>query len=212
MENVKIVVQPRELTGSRAARRLRNEGLIPGVLYGHGSEATLFAVEPHVMREALATGAGSHAVLEVTVDGQTGNHKAIVKEITVHKTKHVATHIDLQEIRLDETIETLVAVRFEGEPVGVKAGGVLEETLREVTVKGVVTAIPEHLIVTIDELDINDTARVADLQVPDGITVVDDPEQALCSVLPPRSAEEEEVVEGAEGAEPEVIGDEGAGD
>ena len=102
------------------------------------------------------------------------------------RVKSDVTHIDLQEIRLDETIETTVAVRFEGEAKGVKAGGMLDESTREVTVKGLVTAIPEHLVLDISELDINDTAKVGDLVVPEGIEVLDDPEQVLCSVLPPR--------------------------
>ena len=127
--------------------------------------------------------------------------------------KSTVTHIDLQEIRLDETIETTVAVSFEGEAKGVKAGGMLDESTREVTVKGLVTAIPEHLVLDISEMDINDTAKVGDLVVPEGLEIVDDPEQVLCSVLPPRKVEEEAeegAAEAAEGAaeadEPEIVG------
>lgn len=214
MDNVSIVVHKRDVTGSRAVNRMRKSGLIPGVLYGHGKDAVLIAVEPHVLREALSTSAGLHAVLDVTVEGQKRGHKAIVKELELDKVKHNVTHIDLQEIRLDETIETKVAVRFEGESKGVKAGGVLEEAIREVTVKGVVTAIPEHLVMDITELEVNATLKVADLQVPEGIEVLDDPEEVLCSVLPPRKAVEElEVEEGEEAvaaeaapAEPELVG------
>lgn len=211
MENVSIVVQPRDATGTRAARRLRREGFIPGVLYGHGKAATLFSVEPAVMREALSTSAGTHAVLSVTIEGTRGTRKAIVKEIALHKSKSTATHIDLQEIRLDETIESQVAIHFEGESKGVKAGGVLDESLREVTVRGVVTAIPQHLVLDISELDVNDTAKVSDLQVPAAVTVVDDPEQVVCSVLPPRVAEEG-LEEGAEVGEPGLVGKEEAAD
>jgi large subunit ribosomal protein L25 len=223
MDRVNIVVQPREVTGSRAARRLRRSGLIPGVIYGHGKAATMIAVEPHVLRDALSTGAGTHAVLDVTFEGHKGSRKAIVKELELNPVNSVVTHVDLQEIRLDETIETMVAVSFEGESTGVKAGGVLDESLREVSVKGLVTAIPEHLVIDISDLDVNDTARVADIVVPDGIEILDDPEQVICSVLPPRKVEEEpeageaELVEGAEvPTEPEVVGkgekDEVAGD
>ena len=207
MEKVSIVVQPRDANGTRAARRLRREGFIPGVLYGHGKAATLFAVEPHVMREALSTSAGTHAVLTVTIEGTRGARRAIVKEVAIHKSRQVASHIDLQEIRLDETIESQVAIRFEGESKGVKAGGVLDESLRAVTVRGVVTEIPEHLVVDISDLDVNDNATVGDLQVPEDVTVLDDPEQVICSVLPPRVAEEE-IEAAAEEAEPEMVGKE----
>ena len=199
MDNVNIVVHKRDVTGSRASRRMRKEGLIPGVIYGHGNEAVLIAVEPHVLRDALTTEAGTHAVLNVTFEGQKRGHKAIVKEMTLDRVKHNVIHLDLQEIRLDETIETTVAVRFEGESKGVKAGGLLEEAIREVSVKGVVTEIPEHLVMDITELEVGSTLKVADLQVPEGIEVLDDPEEVLCSVLMPRKA-----VEG--GAEPELVG------
>jgi len=212
MDKVSIVVQPRDVTGSRAARRLRKAGLIPGVLYGHGNEATMFAVDPHALRAALSTGAGTHAVLAVTVEGHKRAHNAIVKDMELDPVKSTLRHLDLQEIRLDETIETTVAVSFEGEAKGVKAGGMLDESTREVTVRGLVTAIPEHLALDISEMDVNDTAKVGDLVVPEGLEIVDDPEQVLCSVLPPRKIEEEgeeaaaEAEEGAPEAQPEIVG------
>jgi large subunit ribosomal protein L25 len=212
MEKVNLVVQQRDATGSRAARRLRRSGLIPGVLYGHGKDATVIAIDPHALRTALSTSAGMHAVLDVTFEGQKRPHKAIVKDVALDRVKSTISHVDLQEIRLDETIETAVAVHFEGESKGVKAGGVLEESTREVTVKGLVTAIPEHLVLDITELQVNETGKVADIQVPDGIEVLDDPEMVICSVLPPRKAEVaeveevEEVVEAPLAEEPEVVG------
>jgi large subunit ribosomal protein L25 len=210
MDKVSIVVQSRDVTGSRAARRLRKTGLIPGVLYGHGKEATLIAVDPHALRAALTTGAGTHAVLAVTLEGHKGAHNAIVKEMELDPVKSTVTHIDLQEIRLDETIETTVHVSFMGEAIGLKSGGMLDESTREVTVRGLVTAIPEHLVLDISEMDINDTAKVGDLVVPEGIEIVDDPEQVLCSVLPPRKVEEavegEEAAEGTGAAEPAIVG------
>jgi large subunit ribosomal protein L25 len=210
MDNVSIVVHKRDVTGTRATKRLRKSGLIPGVIYGHGKDAVLIAVEPHVLREALHTSAGMHAVLDVTFEGQKRGHKAIVKEITLDSVKSTVIHIDLQEIRLDETIETTVSIHFEGEPKGVKAGGMLDESTREVTVKGLVTAIPEHLVVDVSELDMNETLQVSDLVVPEGIEIMAEPDEVLCSVLPPRKVEEEaegeEAVEGVTAAEPEIVG------
>jgi large subunit ribosomal protein L25 len=147
----------------------------------------------------------------VTFEGQKRSHHAIVKDMTLDRVKNTVTHVDLQEIRLDETIETTVAVHFEGEAKGVKAGGMLDESTREVTVKGVVTAIPEHLVLDISELDMNETLKVSDLVVPEGIEILADADEVLCSVLPPRKADEtiegEEAVEGAAGAgEPELVG------
>ena len=131
--------------------------------------------------------------------------------MTLDRVKSTVIHVDLQEIRLDETIETTVAIRFEGEAKGVKSGGMLDESTREVTVKGVVTAIPEHLVLDISELDMNETLKVSDLVVPEGIEIMADDDEVLCSVLPPRKADEaiegEEAVEGEAGAaEPELVG------
>jgi large subunit ribosomal protein L25 len=209
MDRVSIVVQHRDVTGTRAAKRLRRSGLIPGVLYGHGSDAVLIAIEPHALRDALGTEAGMHAVLDVTVEGHKRGHKAIIKELELDRVKQTITHVDLQEIRLDETIESTVAVHFEGEARGAKMGGLLDEVVREVTVKGRVTDIPEHLLLDISDLGLGDTATVRDLRPPEGVEIVDDLDEVLCSVLSPRKAEAalEEIEEAAAAsAEPEVLG------
>jgi large subunit ribosomal protein L25 len=210
MDNVSLVVHKRDVTGSRAANRLRKAGLIPGVMYGRGKDATLIAIEPRVLRDALQAGGGTHIVLDVTLEGQKRSHKAIVKELTHDRVRSDVVHVDLQEIRLDDTIESAVAILFEGEAKGVKTGGMLDANTREVTVKGVVTAIPAHLVLDITELDMNETLKVSDLQVPEGIEVLDDPDEVLCSILPPRRAEEEEVeaeeAEVAAADEPEIVG------
>lgn len=215
MDNVRLPVRARHETGSRAANRLRKQGLIPGVLYGHGKAAVLFAVEPAQLREAMSTDAGRHAVLEVTLEGQKRAHRAIIKDLELDPVRHVVTHVDLQEIRLDEVIEAKVTLRFEGPSAGEKAGGMLDEATREVAVKGKVTEIPEHIAVDITAMAVGDALYVKDLAVPEGLEVLDDPELVLCSVLMPRKVaevvptEEEEAAaaaEAEEAAEPEVIG------
>ncbi len=211
MERVKLVVKHRDETGTRASRRLRRQGLIPAVLYGHGNPAQSLAIEPHALREALSTEAGTHAVLEIMFEGQKKTHRAIVKELEFDKVKHHVIHLDLEEVRLDQVVESQVAVHFEGTSAGVKMGGMLDETTREVTIKGLVTDIPEHLTVDISALELGDSLHVSDLAVPDGLEVLDDPESVLCSILAPRKLEpeEEEALEAAEeaaAAEPEVVG------
>ena len=215
MDNVRLPTHPRQETGTRAAKRLRKQGFIPGVLYGHGKPAVMFSVEPACLREALSSEAGRNAVLEVALEGQKRTHHAIIKELKLDPVRHIVTHVDLQEIRLDEVIEAKVTVRFEGTSEGEKMGGMLDETTREVTVKGKVTEIPEHLLIDISALTIGDALYLKDLSVPEGIEVLDDLEQVLCSVLMPRKLaealpeEEEEaaaILEAEESGEPEVIG------
>ena len=147
-------------------------------------------------------------MLDVIVGDHKRAHKAIVKDMQHDAIKSNVTHIDLQEIRLDEVIETPVAIHFEGEAKGVKLGGMLEEAVREVSVKGKVTEIPEHLVIDISELGMGDNAKVGELQVPEGIEILADPEDVICSVIPPRGAgaEGEEGEEGVTTAEPELVG------
>ena len=106
----------------------------------------------------------------------------------------------------------IFAIAARAAAIGLKSGGMLDESTREVPIKGLVTAIPERLVLDISAMDINDTAKVGDLVVPEGIEVMNDPEEVLCSLLPPRKVEEEleegaEAVEGVvAGAEPEIVG------
>jgi len=211
MERVKLVVQPRDQVGSREARRLRRSGHIPAVIYGSGKPAVPVSVDPHSLREALH--GGTHAVLDVVVEGHKRPHVAIVKELELDKVKHTVTHVDFQEIKLTEAIETNVTVELEGIPVGVKiGGGMLDVVTREVTVSALPTEIPERLVFDVEGLDIGDVAHVSDLRAPEGITLLNDPDEVVCSVLAPRvaevAAEEEEVEEAAAAAaEPEVVGE-----
>jgi large subunit ribosomal protein L25 len=209
MERVKLVVKERSETGTRAVRRLRRDGLIPGVLYGAGKSAAV-AVEAHALREAMSTGAGRHAVLDVVFEGKKRAHTAIIQDLELDKVKHTIVHIDLHEIHLNEPIETKLSVHLEGMAKGVKVGGLLDIVTHEVTVRGLPVDIPEHLSMSIEDIDIGDVVRVRDLVVPEGLTVLDDPEETVFHIEPPRVLEVEEVAEEeavpAAAGEPELVG------
>ena len=208
MDRVKLVVSPRDVDGSREARRLRRRGLIPAVLYGSGNPALSIAVEQHALRDALATGAGLHAVLDVVIEGNPKPHVAIVKEYEIDKVKHFMTHVDFQEINLTELIESNVTVTLVGTPTGVRLdGGVLDVVTREVLVSALPTDMPEHLTLNVEELVVGDVARVSDIDVPADVTILDDLDEVVCSVLAPRLAEEEPEEAEAGLAEPEVVGE-----
>jgi large subunit ribosomal protein L25 len=209
MERVKLVVHQRDDTGTRNAKRLRKKGLIPGVLYGSGNPAAAIAVEATVLRAAMSTDAGSHAVLDVSFEGQKKTHVAIVKDVALDKVKHVVTHFDLQEIRLTEPIETTVGLQIEGTPHGVTMGGILDVTEHELTVRGLPTDIPEHLTLNVESLDVGDHARLGDIVAPEGITIIGDPEETVCTVLAPKVVVEEVEEAAAEAVaegEPELVG------
>jgi large subunit ribosomal protein L25 len=216
-ERVKLVASERTKLGSAECRRLRRQGLIPGVLYGRTTPVAI-AVAERDLRAALTTRAGTHAVLDVTVDGA-GSHSAILKEFQVSKVRGKLTHVDLQEVRLDQPIQSAVAVHLIGEPIGTKEGGVLSQVTNEVHVEALPLEIPEHLDIDVSGMHIGDTLRLSSLQVPDGVTLLDDAEETvLATVTLPTREEEPEAVEGEEpaegeeaeeGAEPEAAAEEG---
>ena len=225
-ERVKLTVSERTVLGSSESRRLRKQGLIPGVLYGR-SKPVAIAVGERELRAALTTPAGSHAVLDVAIGGGS-DHSAILKDYQRDKVRGTITHIDLQEVRLDQPIQTAVAVTLVGEPVGVKEGGILAQVTNEVNVEALPLEVPQHLELDVSEMAIGDTLRASALQIPAGVTLLDDPDETvLATVTHQRLEEEPETVEleegaelaegeepaaGAEGAEPEAAAESGEGE
>jgi large subunit ribosomal protein L25 len=198
---VKLTVSERTKLGSRESRRLRKQGLIPGVLYGR-SKPIAITVGERDLRAALTGSAGTHAVLDVAVDGGS-EHSAILKEFQRDKVRGAILHVDLQEVRLDRPIHSAVAVVLVGESAGVKEGGVLSQVTNEVNVEALPLEIPQHLEVDVSAMHIGDSLRLSELEVPDGVTLLDDPEETvLATVTVPTRVEEpeEELAEGEEAA------------
>src|SRR5579884_920301 len=196
-ERTKLVVAYRDRLGSAESRRLRKEGLVPGVLYGNG-EPVAICVAERELRRALTGAAGLHSILDVEIDGKGKTHASILKDYQVDPVRGGVTHVDLQEVRLDQTIQASVAVQLvSGEDApGVREGGVLSQPLREVTVEALPLEVPEHLDLDVSGMEIGGTLRVADLPVPDGVALLDDPEAVVATVTAPtRVAEPEELLE-----------------
>ena len=194
-ERVQLKVQERESRGSAASRRLRENGLVPGVLYGNGGQAHPFCIEERELRRVLTGDHGLHAILDVVLEGQQKAHHAVLKEYQLDPTRARLLHIDLQEVRLDQAIHTQVVVELVGESEGVKEGGVLSQVNREVNVEALPMEVPDRLELDVSSMVIGDTLRVSDLRVPEGVKLLDDPETVLASVTPPTKIEEPEVVE-----------------
>jgi large subunit ribosomal protein L25 len=211
MDRVRLVVNERTETGTRAVKRMRRAGLIPGVLYGSGKAATAISVDPHVLRAAVSTEHGTHAVFDVVYKGHKTAHHAVIQEMQLDPVKAVITHIDLREVKLNEPIEAAVGLQLEGTAPGVKAGGLLDVSAHEIHIKCLPADIPEHLVLDVGEMELGDVARVKDVVPPEGVTILDDPEETVASVIPPRVVVEEEAeaveaIEGEEAAEPEIVG------
>jgi large subunit ribosomal protein L25 len=206
-ERVKIVVREREKLGSRESRRLRREGLIPGVLYGRGKTPHAFAVPERELRAALTTSAGLHAILDVVLDGQKTAHPSVLKEYQQDPLRGRITHVDFQEVRLDQPIHASVVVQLVGEAPGAKEGGVLTQVAREINVEALPGNIPEHLEADVSSLGIGDALRLSDLSAPEGVTLLDDPEETVLATVTAPRAEIEEVEEEEEAAEEALEGE-----
>jgi large subunit ribosomal protein L25 len=209
-ERVRLEVVEREHKGTRESRRLRKQGLIPGVLYGRSAPHAI-CVPERELRRVLTGDSGLHAILDVVLQGQKTTHPSILKEFQQDPVKGRLIHIDLQEVRLDQPITAIVSVTLVGaeDSPGVREGGVVSQVNREVNVEALPMEIPEHLDLDVSGMQIGDTLRVADLQSPEGVKLLDDAEGTVLATLtlPTREIEPEEVpeeaAEGVEGVEGE---------
>jgi len=129
-ERVKLQVKERERRGSADARRLRREGFIPGVLYGKGTQPYAISIPERELRRVLTGQGGLHAILDVVLEGQQTTHASILKDYQQDPIRGHISHVDLQEVRLDQPIQANVTVRLIGEPAGAKEGGVLSQVQR----------------------------------------------------------------------------------
>jgi large subunit ribosomal protein L25 len=217
-ERIRLEVKEREHSGSRMSRRLRREGVIPGVLYGRGHKPHPISVSERELRRVLTGSAGLHAILDVVLEGQTTTHSSILKDYQVDPIRGRIDHFDLHEVRLDQTIQTAVVVELVGESVGAKAGGVLSQVAREIRVEALPLEVPERIELDVSPLEIGESLRLSDLHVPQGVTLLDDPETVLATVTVPTKVEEpeveveegEELEEGEEGEDGEAPGGEAA--
>ena len=199
-ERTKLIVQTREKLGSRETRRLRRQGIVPGVLYG-GGEPVAIRVEERELRRALTGAAGLHSILDVEIDGTGKSHASILKEYQVDKVRGGVIHVDLHEVRLDRPITASVSVHLlrGDEAPGVKEGGVLSQPLREIQVEALPLEVPEHIDLDVSHMATGDTLRISDIEVPEGVTLLDDPETVVATVTAPTRVVEPEEVEGEEG-------------
>ena len=181
----KLNVNSRSAAGSREARRLRRSGRVLGVLYGGGGEPIGFDADARELRHALA---GAGAVLDLSIDGGKAT-PVVLKEAQRHPVRGETTHIDLLRVRLDEAIAAVVPIELLGvdDAPGVKQGGVLEQITRELNVEALPTAIPESIVYEIGEMEIGETILLSALTPPEGVTLMDDPEETVIATLsPPR--------------------------
>jgi large subunit ribosomal protein L25 len=208
MPEIVVSARARDERGKNANRRLRAQGLIPGVLYGAQKEAIAVSVSPKHIGAILRSASGENTLFDVELEGN--RRKVILKEFQVEPIKGRLLHADFFEVALDKPIEVSVHVEIQGVPVGVKTqGGILDFVTRELAIECLPADIPEKIPVDVSALEIGKHLRVSDLKLSDKVTVLTDPDVVVVHVVAPRLEEEAapaaEAAAPAEGAEPEVI-------
>ena len=202
METRALTIRKREGVGKGPARRLRRAGEVPAILYG-GAQPVNIAVVPRDIYRLIHGHEGSTQLLSVSFADSGESRMAIIRDMQYDPVSEDLIHVDLQEVAMDRPIQVSVAVHHVGEAVGVKETfGILEMILREVQVSCLPGNIPAVLDADVSELHIGDVLTVKDLKAPEGVRILNDPNQAVATVAPP-AAEEAAAVPGA--AVPEAV-------
>jgi large subunit ribosomal protein L25 len=192
-DSTKLQLTARAPEGSRATRRLRRAGEVPGVIYGGDGEPSHFAVDARILRNTLAH---SGAILDVTIDsGKTT--PVLVKDVQRHPVRGDIMHVDLLRVNMNETIQTTVVLELLGadHTPGVSEGGVLSQETRELNIEALPGDIPDTIQHDVSGMEMNATVHLSELTAPAGITFLDDPETLVATITPPTLEPVEDEIE-----------------
>ena len=205
-EAITVRAELRAGRGKNDARRLRARGMVPLTVYGGGGEAVAAAAPLRELAAILRSGAGHNTIFTLDVDG-VGASEVLFLDRQIDPVKTRLIHADLRRLVKGQEIEVTVRIELDGEPAGAKdEGGILEQLLREVEVRCRPGIIPEAIHADVSNLGVHEVLHVSDLQAPEGVTFVTDPETAVATVAVVREEQVEERTPEEEVAEPEVIG------
>jgi large subunit ribosomal protein L25 len=198
--SVNISAKAREEKGSRANKRLRDTGFVPGVIYGHKEAVVTITLPKKELVGHLEHGVH---VFDLATDGKT--EKVLVKEVQYDHLGLEVLHVDFARVSLDEKVEVTVPLELKGEPAGEKEGGVLQQIISELEVECLVTDIPDLIVHNVSEMKLDDVVHIKDLKLPPGVRALQDEDQIVCTVKEVKEEEAAPAAE-AESAEPEIIG------
>lgn len=199
-ESVTLDAKSREGSGSRAARKLRKQGLVPGVVYGHKEATVSIALGHDELMKAIRHGV---RVLDLNAGGKV--EKTLIRDVQWDAFGNDILHVDFARVSADERITLDVRIDLRGIAPGVTGGGVLVQPIHNLHIECPVIAVPESIRVNIGELQIDQAIHVRDLKLPDGVVVKNDPDAIVVQVSPQVEEAEAGAATG-ETAEPEVIG------
>lgn len=205
-DHVQLQASPRTEFGSAITRRLRKQGMVPGVLYKAGQAAVSFTINHRDLYRAIHGAHGKTAVFEISVDGG-GAVPALLKDWHLNPTRNELLHVDFQAVDLKVAVQVSVPVTLTGVAAGVRDGGVLDQPLHEVTIEALPDAIPDGIEVAVDALEAGGVLHLSDLVAPAGVTIIGDDETVIASVTAPSTVES---AGDDEATEPEIVGEKSA--
>lgn len=200
-DSIELLTQPRDVSGSRAARKLRRQGRVPAVVYGHGEGTASITVGGDELQKAIRHGA---RVVDLKTDS--GLQKALIREVQWDHLGKELLHADFSRVSQDERVVVPVPLHIRGQSPGVTAGGLLDQPLHSLSVECPAIAVPDHIRVNVGELLIGGIIHVRDLALPEGVKVMGDPDAIVVQVKAPEAEAAVAGAEPVETAEPEVIG------
>lgn len=211
MSEITLEVHERAETGKNSNRRLRASGEVPAVVYGAGLDPAAIRVPERKVVEILKSGSGGNTVFQLQLHGTDQSRHAMIRELQTDALTGEMIHIDFQRIVMDQKVKVQVQVELEGEAEGVKTdGGLLDFVTREVDIECLPNKIPRQLVLDVSPLHIGQHVEAKDLELPEGVELLMDPERVIVSVSLPKMVEveteedEDELLE-TEAAEPEVM-------
>lgn len=196
-EKSKLTATVRKETGKGVARRLRQKGMLPAVLYGHKTASMPLAIDLKQLKNFITGGKSEHKLLDLTIEGNGGpaEKTVMIKELQIDPAKRHYLHVDFFEVAMDEEITIPILIKLTGEAAGVKIGGVLQQVRRELEIRCLPSQIPDTLEIDVTSLNIGDSIHLKDVQLPPGVRILEDVDLTIATVLAPTI--EKEVAEAA---------------
>jgi large subunit ribosomal protein L25 len=207
-DNVDLQARPREERGKNAARRLRASGMLPAVLYGDGDGVSTALAVPDRVVDYTLQHFGDNALYDIDLGA--GGSTARIVDVQRDPVSGRLLHVDFAPVDMQQRIEVTVPLHVVGEAPGTEEGGVLQQVAYEVQIETLPGDIPQELTLDVSSLRMNENLTLADLRLPEGITLVSDPEEVAAIVTAPTEITEEELeAAGVVEEEPEEVVEEG---
>lgn len=199
-ESLVLVTEKRDTRGTRTARKLRTQGRVPGVVYGHKEETVSVSVAADALLSAVR-----HGARVVDLQSDAGLQKAQIAELQWDHLGMEVLHVDFRRVAADERIHVTVPIEVRGIAPGVTAGGVLDQPIHTLSVECAADSVPESIRVNVNELQLGAAIHVRDLHLPPDVKALADPDAIVIHITAPH-VEEAAAAPATEQAEPEVIG------